>query len=75
VLLRLGGAKESPAVVDPDDGSVAVVPGPESTKPPKSEPQPQVLPIDPPDDGAIENMAQRPKRTSASNRSTKSTRR
>ncbi len=75
VLLRLGGAKDSPVVTDPDDGSAAVVTAPAPAAPTQTEPVPQVLPIDPPDGGTIQSTAQRPKRTSPLNHSDKPMRR
>ncbi|HVT27104.1 MAG TPA: hypothetical protein VHE81_03715 [Lacipirellulaceae bacterium] len=76
LLLRLGGAKDSPVVIDPDDTPPPIAAGPESTAPSALQQQlPQVLPIDKPDDGSIESTAQRPKRTSTLHRSGKSARR
>jgi hypothetical protein len=75
VLLRLGGTKDSPVVVGPDDGPPPIMAGSGSTPPVNVEPQPQVLPIDKPDEGPIENMAERPKRSLPPNRPGKTTRR
>lgn len=75
VLLRLGGAKDSSAVADPDDGPTAVAITPVAPTPNKSEPVPQVLPIDKADDGAVENTAQRPARVAPRNTRSRSSRR
>ena len=74
-LLRLAGPKESVADTSPDDASPPSVAAPDAGVPKVVETEPQVVPLEQPDDGRVDRAPQLTNRTAAPAAPTKSERR